>query len=61
MKRWKQLGTIIGLLKDARSWMREGGVSMMSESSQSTQAVDGPMVVKRREFRARDMADRRAF
>jgi hypothetical protein len=45
----------------ARSWISLCGVSTMSESSQRTQEVEGPNVVKRREFRALDMAALRAF
>ena len=41
--------------------MSVDGVSTMSESIHSTQAVEGPMVVKRSELRARDMAARRTF
>jgi len=49
-----------GLSWDARSWIRVGGVSIISASSQRTQAVEGPRIVKRRELRARDMAARRS-
>ena len=49
-----------GLSWEARSWIREAGVSTTSASSQRTHAVEGPSVVKRRALRACDMAERRA-
>ena len=42
------------------SWIKADGVSMISASSQRTQAVDGPMVVNSKEFRALAIAPLRA-